>query len=369
MGLDLHRLSRTLVYLLRHGAAGMGLSADADGYFCVEEVARAAGSAIRRPVGPADVRMAAERHGPARFEVVDARIRVSAVDVDRPKAPPARGPEPQGARGCDVHGGRGAHGPDLLFHAVPRSRIRAIQSHGALVHPHGGALQFSRAEGHAWRVAHRQWEDPVVLYVDAARARRDGVVFERTRSGQYSAPSVPLRHLLNLRDGFAEQASAGGFLVDWSSGAPRIALIRVTRRNGSTWEVAKGKIEPGEVPEAAAVREVCEEMGVAAQLSVSAQLGTIRYGFSTPDGSPRLKTIHLYLLETPEAPTRFTPARAEGIDTVRWFDLPEAIASIAHPSLRSSIGRLVAALEERAAALGLAFEPPAVPHAQNGRPR
>jgi putative RNA 2'-phosphotransferase len=345
VGLDLPRLSRTLHFLLRHGAGAAGLGPDAEGWYPVDDVARAVSVSIRRPVAGADVHAAAERYGGARFELAEGRIRAREAPAERipGQTPPTR-PQPGG--------------PDLLYHAAPRGRLRAIAQRGALVHPHGGALHFSRLEAHAWRVAHRQWEDPVVLYVDAARARRDGAVFERTRSGQYSASSVPLRHVLNLRDGFAEQASAGGFLVDWSSGAPRIALIRVTRRGGATWEVAKGKLEPGEPPMTAAVREVCEEMGVRSPISVSGQLGTIRYGFSTPDGSPRLKTIHLYVLETPEAACGFAPAREEGIDAVRWFDLDDAIASLAHPSLRSAIGRLLAALETRAAELGIALSPP-----------
>ena len=199
----------------------------------------------------------------------------------------------------------------------------------------------------------RQWDDPVVLYVDAARARRDGVQFERTRAGHYVTRCVPVRHVLNLREGFAEQASAGGFLVDWRTGAPRIALIRVCRRGGSTWEVAKGKIEAGEAPSQAAVREVREEMGVASDVHVHGELGTIRYGFCTPDGAPRLKTIYLYMLEVHGDLAAFSPATGEGIDDVRWFALEEALASLAHPSLRASIGRLLGALEDRAAELGV----------------
>ncbi|MFZ5480386.1 MAG: NUDIX domain-containing protein [Myxococcota bacterium] len=332
MSLDLHRLCRTLFFLLRHGPGPAGLKADEEGWFPVDEVAGAAARAIRRPVCAGDVCEALSRHGLARFEVETTRVRLRA---------PGWGPA------------RAAPGPDILYHAIPRGRVHAVVARGSLTHPGGGAVQLSRAEDHAWRVAHRLWEDPVVLYVDAARARRDGIPFTRTRSGQYAAPSVPVRHVLNLREGFAEQASAGGFLVDWSTGSPRIALIRVCRRGGSTWEVAKGKIEAGEAPEHAAIREVREEMGVGAEMAVRGRLGTIRYGFCTPDGSPRLKTIYLYVLEALDPVGGFSPASREGIDDVRWFDLDEALASLGHPSLRGSIGRLLAALEERAAELGV----------------
>jgi hypothetical protein len=85
---------------------------------------------------------------------------------------------------------------------------------------------------------------------------------------------------------------------------------------------------------------------------VEGEVGTIRYGFSTPDGSPRLKTIYLYVLEA-DGPCQFAPARGEGIDEVRWFGLQEALDALAHPSLRGAISRLVGALAERAVALGL----------------
>lgn len=331
MPLDLFRLTRTLGFLLRNGPQP-GLEADEEGWCGVDELARAASSAIHRPVGPEDIKDAIRRFG----------ARVVELDAERVRACGATPPP-----------GRGPCGPDILYHATPRTRIRTIQQRGALASPGGGPVHLSRLEDHAWRIAHRQWDDPVVLYVDAARARRDGVQFQRTRSGQYAATAVPLRHVLNLRDGFAEQASAGGFLVDWTTGSPRIALIRVVRRGGATWEVAKGKIEPGEAPETAAVREVREEMGVHAEIHVRGTLGTIRYGFCTPDGSPRLKTIYLYVLESEVPLDQFAPALDEGIDAVRWFDLDDALECLGHPSLRSSIGRLVAALEQRAAELGL----------------
>lgn len=336
MGLDLLRLSRTLSFLLRHGAGGTGLAADGDGWYTANEVAEAAGRAIRRPVVAEDVQEAVARHGGPRLEFDGGRVRPTAAP-EAPWQPVARG----------------WSGPDILYHAAPRHRLEAILARGSLAHPAGGAVHLSRVEGHAWRIAHRQWEDPMVLYVDASRARRDGIQFVRLRSGQYVAQHVPVRHVLNLRAGFAEQASAGGFLVDWATGSPRIALIRVSRRGGSTWEVAKGKIEAGESPEAAAVREVGEEMGLNAPVHIHGALGTIRYGFCTPDGSPRLKTIYLYVLETHEADCAFVPALDEGIDAVRWFSLNEALAALAHPSLRGSIGRLLDALEERAAELGL----------------
>ncbi len=339
-GLDPFRLSRTLSYLMRQAAPAEGLGCDAEGWFSLDAVAAAASRAIRRPVGVEDVAFSVSRFGAARFELYSGRIRITTVWAAAPADPPAA----VAAAAC----------PDILYHATLRSRVVQLSGRMALLATGGGPVHLVRTEGHAWRVAWRQWDEPQVLYIDAARARRDGVQFTRTRAGQFCARSVPMRHILNLRAGFAEQASAGGFLVDWSAGVPRIALIRVTRRAGATWEVAKGKIEPGEAPADAAIREVREEMGLTTPLGVSRCLGSIRYGFSTPEGEPRLKTIYLYLLEATEPIDTFRPALGEGIDSVRWFGVQEAVQSMAHPSLRSAIGRLLAALDDRAAELGLA---------------
>lgn len=336
-GLDPVRLSRTLTYLLRHGLAASGLRADSEGWVSMTETAGAATRAIRRLVSPDDVRVAASRYGGGRFEVVEEQIR-AVQDHDHSRAPaPTTG------------------GPDILYHAAPRSLLDHYREGAALAAPHGGPVHLSRTESQAWRVGHRQWEEPTVFYVDACRARREGQQFCRTRIGQYFSDRVPLRYVLNLRDGFAEQTSAGGFLVDWSSGLPRIALIRVIRRSNTTWEVAKGKIEAGEAPDAAAVRELREEMGVDAPLHVSRALGTVRYGFSTPEGDPRLKTIYLYIIEVDGAFDAFAPSRREGIEAVRWFTVEEAVNALTHPSLRASIGRLMQGLEGRAAELGLTF--------------
>ena len=194
---------------------------------------------------------------------------------------------------------------------------------------------LSRHEGQAWQVAHRTTEDPAVLYIDVSRARRDGCYFERNAQGLWQTRGVPVRHVLNLAQGFAEQVSAGGIPIWWGPSGPELALIRVQRRSGTSWEVAKGKLEPGESPEQAAVREVREEMGNPGfPLEITTGLGFIRYGFHTPDGSPRLKTLHMYLMDTPERCTAFEPSRREGILEVDWFGPDDAARVCNHRSLR-----------------------------------
>lgn len=339
-GLDLIRLSKTIQYLLRHPAP-TGLVPDGEGWFSVEDVARVTARTIRRPVAVDDVNGASRCLVGARIEFDEGRIRLILQST------PER-----------------YSGPDLLFHAAPRGRLPLYEREGGLWAPNGAGVPLSRLEPAAWRVAHRTFVDPMVLVVDAARARRDGVRILRTRAGLFLASNIPMRHVLNLREGYSEQASAGGFVVDWSTGAPRIGLIRVARRHASTWEVAKGKLEAGEPPEVAAVREMREEMGVTVPVRLVRGLGSVRYGFYTREGTPRLKTIYLFLIELAEPFEDFKPLADEGIEEVRWFGLTEALAVLSHPSLRSALGRLLQALDERAIELGVPPSELRVPEAE-----
>ncbi len=236
---------------------------------------------------------------------------------------------------------RGPCPPDILYHATTASRVERLRKSGSLEIRGGRPVYLSRTEGQAWRIAHRSSDEPVVLYIDVSRARRNGCEFERNRQGLWQVSHVPLRHILNLCDGFAFQASAGGVPVFWGPKGPELLLIRCQRRHSATWEVAKGKLEQGETPAEAAVREVREEIGVMdLELEVERNLGAIRYGFFTPDGSPRLKTMHLYLMRTPTRREEFHPAEGEGIVDVAWFTPAEAARLIAHRSLRPLMRRV-----------------------------
>lgn len=230
--------------------------------------------------------------------------------------------------------GRGPCPPDILYHATTATRVQRLRETGKLEIRGGRPVYLSRTEGQAWRIAHRTSDEPRVLYIDVSRARRAGCRFERNRQGLWQVSHVPLRHVLNLCEGFAHQASAGGVPVYWGPEGPELLLIRCQRRHSATWEVAKGKLEPGETPAQTAVREVREEIGTHLELEVERHLGAIRYGFFCPDGTPRLKTMHLFLMRTPERVTEFSPADGEGIVDVDWFTPEEASRRIAHRSLR-----------------------------------
>lgn len=303
-------------YLLRHRPDVGNLKPDDQGWVLLDDVVRAAGRLMHRKVTVDDVHGMLDASRIKRFEV-DTQGRIRAV-TERRRRPRA-------------------HPPDILYHATSGAVLERCGSSGQLRGSGRRPLYLSADEAAAWRVAHtRHGADPRVLYVDTTRARRHGVrFFKNRRTGLFTSERLPLSDVLNLQPNYAEQQSAGGIPLAMVDGVLKMALIRVTRRSGVTWEVAKGKLEPGETPEVAGVREVREEMGIESDLRVTRYVGLIRYGFLAPGGLPRLKSVYLYLMETPDGTVpSFTPRREEGIGDVRWFTPEEACQAVTHSSLR-----------------------------------
>jgi putative RNA 2'-phosphotransferase len=318
------RVSKTMAFLLRHRPDVGGLTPDANGWVTLADLAAGIGRLLRAEVSTELVTQLVDEQKVRRFDIQDGRIRALSREEEQRR-----------------DDGRRVQPPDILYHATTDDQIDRIRSSGTLSAGADRHVFLSSDEAQAWRVAHRlPGGRPRVLYVDAARARRHGVRFFRNRrNGLYMATPVPIGDVLNLQEGFAEQISAGGVPISTAADGVKMALIRVTRRSGVTWEVAKGKLEPGEPPEIAAVREVREEMGVEVGLHITRYLGIVRYGFLAPGGLPRLKTVHLFLME-PEGPMEsFLPAHREGIGAVRWFSLDDACRVVTHSSLVPMIKR------------------------------
>jgi len=308
------RLSQAISFLLKQPKPGTPMRPDAQGWVNVEDLREGVATLLGEAVTREDLQETIEGQRRPRFELLDDRLRCT----DRSRR---NRPSPV---------------PDILYHATSARRAAAARASGTLRHPDGKPLFLSTSEVAGWRVAHRlAVPDPTLLYVDAGRARRRGVHFERQRhGGVFTTTAVPTNHVLNLLPNFGHQLSAGGLPVRVDdSGDVRVALIRVTRRSGITWEVAKGKMEDGEVPEMAAVREVQEEMGVDCDLRVVHHIANIRYGFTAPGALVRLKTVFLYLMRPLGDMSCFTPALSEGIGDVAWFTPHEAVRAVTHPSL------------------------------------
>ena len=117
-------------------------------------------------------------------------------------------------------------------------------------------------------------------------------------------------------------------------------MVACRRGKRVSWEIAKGKLETGESPQQAAIREMQEEMGFEGELEMVGDLGFVRYAFNVPDLGPRLKTLFVYVFEAQSSLTEFHPQRSEGIEEVRWFSVKQAGSLVPHPSLRPIFIRL-----------------------------
>ena len=235
--------------------------------------------------------------------------------------------------------------PDILYHACDVERADLARETGVLTFDDGRSLFMSKTESQAWQVAHRGEKEPFVVYVDATRARQAGTNFQVNHRGLWQAPAVPVKHLLNLRRGFGHQLSAGAFPVFYGPKGPEIALIKVRRRFGTTWEIAKGKLETGEDPIGCAMREVQEEMGVSMPMEFEQDFGFVRFGFMTPEKEPRLKTLYVYQFRVLEKVVDFDPPSRESIVDVGWFSPKQADRVVTHRSLRPLVRRLLQNLQ------------------------
>src|SRR5215213_7963023 len=103
----------------------------------------------------------------------------------------------------------------------------------------------------------------------------------------------------------AEVKASGG--VVWRGGDDGIEVALVHRPRYDDWSFPKGKLDPGEGWEEAALREVREEIGLACRLGD--ELAPARY--SVPKGR---KVVRYWLME-PESGD-FTPN--DEVDEVRW---------------------------------------------------
>jgi 8-oxo-dGTP pyrophosphatase MutT (NUDIX family) len=108
-----------------------------------------------------------------------------------------------------------------------------------------------------------------------------------------------------------------------ADGRLRVAVVHRPRRDD--WSLPKGKLEPGEALEAAALREVEEETG--ARCRIRRPLPEVRYRL--PDG--RTKAVRFYLMDALAVSPR--PPDAE-VDEVAWLTPAEAEACLSYPSDR-----------------------------------
>jgi 8-oxo-dGTP pyrophosphatase MutT (NUDIX family) len=140
----------------------------------------------------------------------------------------------------------------------------------------------------------------------------------------------------------------------------RVLLLR--RADEGTWGFPKGKIEPGESPEEAAVREVLEETGLFVNLL--RPVAEVWYAYYWP---PRRRNYHkrvTYYLANPVSGR----LRAEsGFEEVRWVSRREAMMLLSWPNDKDVVGKAFEAVRSGRASGGT--RGPSRGARRSGRPR
>jgi 8-oxo-dGTP diphosphatase len=150
-----------------------------------------------------------------------------------------------------------------------------------------------------------------------------GLLLARRRQAGRYLPAVQ-RPRLHVR-------AAGGVILREG----RVALVH--RPKYDDWSLPKGKLDPGEGWEEAALREVLEETGIACRLG--AEVGSARY----LDRHGRPKTVRYWAME-PAGPSEFR-VNSE-VDELRWASPAEAAALLTHPRDREIVEQAFAARGE-----------------------
>lgn len=146
----------------------------------------------------------------------------------------------------------------------------------------------------------------------------------------------PARRRLPVR----VEVSAGGVVYRAGPAGPEVALAsRRTKGGGLAWGLPKGLVEPGEDPEATALREVREETGLRAE--VREPLGDISYWYVW-EGARVKKTVHFFLME---AVGGDVAQHDREVEEVRWFPLEEALRVASFSGERAVLERAAAALQ------------------------
>jgi 8-oxo-dGTP diphosphatase len=130
----------------------------------------------------------------------------------------------------------------------------------------------------------------------------------------------------------AEVRASGG--VVWRRGDGPLEILVVHRPRYDDWSLPKGKLDPGESWEQAAVREVEEETGL--RCALGPELPAVGYR----DAKGRAKVVRYWLMEATGDGPGFTPD--DEVDELRWVPAPEAPSAL---SYSRDAGLLRAALE------------------------
>ena len=131
------------------------------------------------------------------------------------------------------------------------------------------------------------------------------------------------------------EVCAGGVVYRAPAGHIEVALAEERDRltGAPNTRLAKGHVDPGESPQAAALREVREEIGVVAQ--IVAPLGSVKYTFREGRFDVS-KEVHFYLMQLTSE--RFHPLDGE-MERMYWCAIDAAIGRLTFDTERRVMER------------------------------
>jgi 8-oxo-dGTP pyrophosphatase MutT (NUDIX family) len=139
-----------------------------------------------------------------------------------------------------------------------------------------------------------------------------------------------------------DQISAGGVAFRQKDSEPEIAIVSVKPK--LRWQLPKGIVDPGESPQATAMREVREEAGV--ETESIRLIETIEYWYrSVKNGKPVRyhKFVHFYLLEYKSGDVA---DHDHEIEESRWVSFDAALEMLEFKSERDVVEKARRMIEE-----------------------
>ncbi len=140
------------------------------------------------------------------------------------------------------------------------------------------------------------------------------------KSGRYDSVALYSENYERLKSDFESHfqiiEAAGGLVYN-----PEGAVLLIYRRG--SWDLPKGKIDAGENPQEAALREVREETGLR-ELAIEAPLSTTYHTYRDRNGRRILKRTYWFTMRTEE--TLLIPETEEDIELAVWMTIPDFFA-------------------------------------------